>query len=117
MKKKLISLVLEAFQDPCRSLESFNEEKSQGEGPMGALNIMTTALIRADYFARLATFRKILTDAELSPEELAEVEQVLGKIEETFKNKEVLESVWIIRHTRQKEQMQNTEDGSLLCRA
>lgn len=90
-KRSTLALVLESYLNACLTMASFRDERGD------ALKAYTSALIKNSYSIQLGMFRNILMAAELTPDEIAEVELALKRVEKEYTNEEVLESAQMIR--------------------
>ena len=98
MSKKLITLVLESYQGSCRAAEGRKkDERLTGTRLADACMTLVSSVVSFNQGNELCMFRNILMDAELTPDEVAEVDLVLKKVEAQFTDALILESVRMIR--------------------
>lgn len=90
-KGSLLKLVLESYKSSCSMLAGLKDDSKD------PLSSMTSALIKSSYSMNVSMFRNILMDADMSPDQAAEVEQALREVEQEHTNTEVLDSVRQIR--------------------
>ena len=90
-KKGILELVLETYWSSCMMMAGL---KGENNDPIASL---VSGIIKTSQMTNLSMFRNILMDAELGPDELVKVEEVLKKVEARHTNRDVLESVRQIR--------------------